>query len=105
MKKNSSTVRISIKNDLAIFLILSLFHTLISTLYLVAGWEIEFWGMIFVVSLSISVVIMLAMRTCLIVDTESKIITSKGFFKTKRLPFDKIKTVEIKKAFLGKAVV
>lgn len=104
MKKNNSIVRISIKNDLAIFLILSLFHTLISTLYLVAGWEIEFWGMIFVVSLSISVVIMLAMRACLIVDTESKIITSKGFFKTKRLPFDKIKTVEIKKAFLGKAV-
>lgn len=104
MKKNNNTIKISVKKDLAIFLILSLSQVALSIPYLVAGWEPMFWGMVFAESLAISIVIVMAMRCCLAVDTENRIVTVKGFFKMKKLPFDKIKSVEITRGLLGKSV-
>ncbi len=99
-----SKVKISCKKDFGVLLALCLLQAGISLGYLIAAWAIEVWGIVFACAIVTAIVCLLGMRVGLTVDTENRVIIRRTMSKTTKIDFINIRTVEVQKVFLGKAI-
>ena len=85
---------------MGLFSALCLLQAAIFLPYLILDRSIVIWTAMVVLSLICGIVCLWGMQTGLIVDTQNKILICKGFFKTKKIPFRKIRSVKQGKLFL-----
>ncbi len=102
MKKK---VQITAKKDMGVLFALCLLGVGISLIYVISQWAIEFWGLVLAESTFAAILCLVAMRIGLTVDTEKRVIIRRTLFKKTEINFENIYRVEIRKVFLGKAIV
>ena len=102
--KNKNIFKFSFKKDLGILIGLCLISSIGSLALIINGANFAFFSSVLALSLVSILLCAVGMRAGLIVDAENRVVIRRTFFKESRLPFHRIRSVDIRKTLFGKTV-
>lgn len=101
----TKVVKITQKKDVGILLAICILAVLLALFYLIINWQTVIWSIFFACALLCTVVCVLGMTECFVIDTENRIIYHTDIFRKRSAAFDEISSVEVKPTLFGKMVI